>query len=345
MKGAVAGFIRSALAHGADAGAVEAQALALFRWQRAHNPEYAAFAGDGEPCTLAAIPAVPVALFRDLALTCFPPEEARIHFHTSGTSTGRPGVHRLRDTDVYDVASEGWFQAMVPACPRHAVSLVPPPWLAPRSSLSHMVGRLFPTADWLATGDGRVDPDRTWRTLAGAREPVFVAATALALALLLEEGAGATALPAGSMVMVTGGFKGRALRIDGNALLDELRARLGPETALVGEYGMTELSSQLWTRPGGLHDPTGPFHPPPWLVPVVVDPGSGVRVPVGTPGQLRFVDLANHETVVAIETMDEGTLAPDGSLRLHGRLPGAPARGCSLTVEEASEAADPEGPP
>ncbi|HCH65495.1 MAG TPA: hypothetical protein DFR83_22010 [Deltaproteobacteria bacterium] len=53
---------------------------------------------------------------------------------------------------------------------------------------------------------------------------------------------------------------------------------------------------------------------------------------------MRFIDLANIDTVLGIETRDEGQLLPDGRLILHGRLPGAPARGCSLTVEEAMEA-------
>ena len=50
---------------------------------------------------------------------------------------------------------------------------------------------------------------------------------------------------------------------------------------------------------------------------------------------MRFVDLANHQTVLAIETLDQGRVLSDGRVELLGRLAGAPVRGCSLTREDA----------
>ena len=97
---------------------------------------------------------------------------------------------------------------------------------------------------------------------------------------------------------------------------------------LVTEYGMTELSSQLWGTPDK------PYRPPPWLRVVAVDPASATPLPPGTSGQLRFVDLCNLDGTLAIETMDAGTVQADGRVLLHGRLEGAVARGCSLTVED-----------
>ena len=55
----------------------------------------------------------------------------------------------------------------------------------------------------------------------------------------------------------------------------------------------------------------------------------------GERGQLRFFDLANHWTVLAIETQDLGRIEADGRVRYLGRLAGAPVRGCSLAAEEA----------
>ena len=338
MRERVQTFIRRCLAEAPGREALEHRALALFAWQREHNPTYRRFCADARPAHVEEIPAVPVALFRDLPWCCFPPEDARHVFHTSGTTTGHPGVHRLLDTASYDLASSTWFDACLPAAPEHAISLVPSPSQAPRSSLSHMIGLLRPGALLACDRDGLVDTTRAWTLLCQATEPVFVAATALALATLLEA-PGCCQLPQGSVVMTTGGFKGRQLEIEPVALLLETSRRLGG-ASILGEYGMTELSSQLWTRPwrpemGAAPDPRGPYHPPPWLVPVVVDPGTGLPLPLGQPGQLRFVDLANDHSVLAIETMDQGVLLPDGGLLLHGRLPGASARGCSLGVEEA----------
>ena len=342
MRARVRAFIEGCLLRAPTPSAVEEQALALFHWQRDHNPAYAAFCGGAEPGCVADIPAVPVGLFRDLPLCCFEPGAAGHHFHTSGTTTGNPGVHRLLDCATYDLASLGWFRAMHPGAPACCLSLIPSPADAPHSSLSHMIGLLYPNARWLAGAEGLVSASEAWQVLASQEQPVFLASTALALATLLDA-PGHCELPAGSLLMTTGGFKGRSLQIDPARLLQQASERLGEAIAVVGEYGMTELCSQLWSAPWQLHSgrppsARGPFHPPPWLIPMVVDPGSGTPLPRDSIGQIRFVDLANDHSVLAIETMDQGTLRPDGGLMLHGRLPGAQARGCSLSVEEALRA-------
>ncbi|MEO0601991.1 MAG: acyl-protein synthetase, partial [Myxococcota bacterium] len=155
---------------------------------------------------------------------------------------------------------------------------------------------------------------------------LYVATTAFAMAEYLDHDP--PALPAGSVVMVTGGFKGRVHRLEGAELYRAIRDRLAP-ARLVTEYGMTELSSQLWGAPQTR------FAPPPWLAVLAVDPVTGEVLPAGTEGQLRFVDLANLDSTLGIETMDAGVVGVDGTVELRGRLTGAPSRGCSLTVEEA----------
>ena len=124
--------------------------------------------------------------------------------------------------------------------------------------------------------------------------------------------------------MVTGGFKGRRREVAPSVLMSAL-ARLLPGGSVVGEYGMSELASQLWAIPAG-----GAYRPPPWMRVVAVNAWSGEPA---TRGLLRFYDLANHQTVMAIETQDVGIVLPDGSVRLEGRLPGAALRGCSLRAE------------
>lgn len=166
--------------------------------------------------------------------------------------------------------------------------------------------------------------------------PLYVAATAFAMADWLSDDPVAP-LPPHSVVMVTGGFKGRVVSLDEAALHDAVRQRLRP-ARLVLEYGMTELSSQLWGAPGS------PYVAPPWMRVVAVDPQTGVTVPAGSPGQLRFYDLANVDSSVGVETLDCGTVDPDGrTVRLVGRIPQAEARGCSLPTEEAWLAAGRRG--
>jgi hypothetical protein len=106
--------------------------------------------------------------------------------------------------------------------------------------------------------------------------------------------------------MVTGGFKGRRVRLDAPGLYASLGQRLG-QTRVVGEYGMTELSSQLWSDPVPAGQQPGDFVAPPWLRVYTVDPATGQPA---SPGLLRFVDLANRWSVLAIETMDMGIVDP-----------------------------------
>ena len=307
-------------------------ALALFAHQRANNPDYAAYCADAAPSCWQEIPAVPVALFRDLPLTSYPPNQARHTFKTSGT-TGKRGQHRLRDTVLYDLGARRWAEACLGAIPTGGVSLVSH---SPTSSLGHMSAAFAPDLQRFFSAADGLDAAGAWCALAAADAPIFVPGTAFAFAELLASAPGRVCpLPAGSIVMVTGGFKGRRRTLSHDDLCAALEAAL-PGGRLVGEYGMTELSSQLWSTPLG-----GDFVAPPWMRVVAVDPGTGE--PTEEEGLLRFYDLANHQTVLAIETRDVGVVRPGNRVTLRGRLPGAPDRGCSLTVEEA--AAPPVPPP
>ena len=125
--------------------------------------------------------------------------------------------------------------------------------------------------------------------------------------------------------MVTGGYKGRTTALDSEDLATALQ-RIFVGAHHWGEYGMTELSSQLWSP--SLDSP---------LYPAPLDESHGGR-PTHWPGNnwsrsAPIFRSANHQTVLAIETRDEGVVHADGSITLFGRLPESPARGCSLTVE------------
>ena len=297
-------------------------ALELFAHHVARNPDYAAFCGGLQPARWQDIPAVPVALFRDLPLTSFPVEQAGVVFRTSGT-TGKRGVVRLRDTELYDRGARLHAEAVVGPLPTRGVSLAP---VAADSSLGHMCRDLVPGMPEFFSLQRGVDVAGAWAALRAADSPIFVPGTAFAFADLVAGATDPVPLPAGSVVMVTGGFKGRTVAYSARVLTERLRTLL-PGARLVGEYGMSELSSQLWSPRLG-----EPFVPPAWMRVLATDPGTGE--PVAGTGLLRFVDLASVWTVPAIETRDLGEVLEDGRVVLHGRLEGDQPRGCSLTVEE-----------
>jgi acyl-CoA synthetase (AMP-forming)/AMP-acid ligase II len=318
----VLAFIDSSLV-GPPSEPFEALALDIHRYQLAHDPVRKALSA-GPVTSWQDIPAIPVDLFKDLPIGTVRPEQAAITFRTSGTTGGSRGCHYLHDTRLYDHGARLWHQRCVPDAPTRVVALLHDPSQVPDSSLSHMVAD-FGTVTW-TLGDAGLDVPAT--VAAFGDEPVYVAATAFALAELLQSQP--PSLPPGSVVMVTGGFKGRNVSVSDEELYERCRSLLQP-ARLITEYGMTELSSQLWGTPGQ------PFSAPPWLRAYVVDPATGAQRPAGSPGQLRFVDLCNLDSAVTIETLDQGTVGPDGSVLLEGRLEGSEARGCSLTVEELWE--------
>jgi hypothetical protein len=296
--------------------------LEVSAWQRAHDPVASSLV-DGPVTHWTEIPAVPVGVFQELPVGTVGPEEPAVTFHTSGTTTSRPGVHRLRSTALYDQGALAWARRVVPGMPQEIVALLGSPSTHPHSSLSHMVA-LLGRCSWHVE-QGVLDAEGASQRVHEAKVPLLVATTAFALAEWLDHEP--PALPPGSVVFVTGGFKGRQHALQGPALYASLRSQLRP-SRVVTEYGMTELSSQLWGTPELA------YLPPPWLKVVAADPVSGRILPVGEAGQLRFYDLCNLDSTVGIETMDVGELRPDGTVWLQGRLVGAPPRGCSLTVEE-----------
>lgn len=296
--------------------------LDVHAYQVARDPVLASLV-EGPVDAWTAIPAVPVALFKDLPVGTVRP--GAVVFRTSGTTGSGRGEHHLASTDLYDHASLLWARRCVPGLPTEVAALLDD---VPDSSLAHMVGLFGPSGSvsWHLR-DGVLEREGLDDRVRGAG-PLFVATTAFALAEWLD--GTPPRLPTGSVLMVTGGFKGRVHRLEADALVRASREALAP-SRFVTEYGMTELSSQLWGTPGTA------FQPPPWLRAIAVRPADGAVLPAGQTGQLRFVDLCNLDGTLAIETLDQGVVRSDGGVELHGRLPGAPARGCSLTVEEAWE--------
>ncbi|MCB1035813.1 MAG: hypothetical protein KDD47_18470, partial [Acidobacteria bacterium] len=105
-----------------------------------------------------------------------------------------------------------------------------------------------------------------------------------------------------------------------------------PQGRIVREYGMTELSSQFYSRALEGGDPDL-FVVPPWTRVHILDPASLEELPEGEVGLVAVLDLANLGSALHVLTEDLGCREEDG-FRLRGRASGAELRGCSLTAEE-----------
>jgi hypothetical protein len=65
----------------------------------------------------------------------------------------------------------------------------------------------------------------------------------------------------------------------------------------------------------------------------VVDPATGREVAIGREGLVKWVDLANVDSVMTLQTLDRAVRTANG-FHLIGRLPRTEPRGCSLGVED-----------
>ena len=333
--------------------AVDFDALArdLFAHQVRYNAPYAAYAKTKGydtarlPERAIDIPAVPAAAFKAAALATFEIGSAAAVFETSGTTAQSTGRHYLESTDLYTASLlAGFDRAMLADGARlRYLLLVPDPRERPHSSLGFMMARVSE-----ARGDGAtrwyVHADtldvagllRDLRTACAQGLAVCIAATAFALVALLDaltERDLHLTLPVGSRVMETGGFKGRTRVVERDDLYAMISARLGLDhSAIVAEYGMTELCSQYYDSHASRNAHRRVKTAPPWLRPSIVDL-DGNECPRGIIGAIRHIDCANRSSVIAIDTEDLG-YATEAGIVLLGRDAAADLRGCSLDAED-----------
>jgi len=304
------------------------------------------------------IPGVPCDAFRLARVALQPEDEDRLRFYTSGTTSGARGLHAMRVTETYRELALQFGRAALLSNERahHVVALAPQLDEPPTSSLGHMMAMFM--VDFEQRGDIDVRTPERWligeqgvdlkgleRAAARASErgeTLLVLATSFALVGLLDALDGRELpLPGSSVVMQTGGFKGKTREIEATELRASVARAFGiAATQIVSEYGMTELTSQLYeaTVPGTAlqreqHGNPGVYREPPWLRVVPVDPATLEPVASGEVGIARIIDLGNIDSAVAIQTQDR-VRRVDGGIELLGRAAGAPPRGCSLAIEE-----------
>ena len=308
-------------------------AVALYRFQSARCDSYRVFCERHLEGRQVAgwrdVPAVPVGSFQTQDYRTFPVSRTVATFQTSGTTSGVRGCHHFDSLELYRMASMRSFgAAFLPDVERIlVVSLIP---YSDDSSLARMV-------QWVLDEFGLPGSatDVTGALLSDSRQPVLLLGTAVGLANLFESKP-QLRLPPGSRVMETGGFKGRRKPLTRDEMFGFYqRAGIAPEYAL-GEYGMTELSSQWYEGVVGQVSPLlseRAYEPAPWARTRVIDPLTMVDVADGEVGLLLHYDPVNRGSVAAILTADLGRRVGDG-FQYRGRVPGAGLRGCSLRETE-----------
>ncbi|HSL71379.1 MAG TPA: hypothetical protein VK864_14125 [Longimicrobiales bacterium] len=337
----------------------DALARDVFAFQFEHNAPYAAYCRKRglTPARIAhwsEIPPVPTAAFKEVALVAGTLADAQAVFRTSGTTRGseRRGAHYILDLALYHEALLPMFAGYVlPDDARLPMfALVPDAAQAHDSSLAHMISvasRAFGASgsrSFLDPQYGLDEPalEHALDQHVAARTPVCLLGTAFAfvhwLDSLTRKGK-RFALPDGSRLMDTGGFKGRSRIVPAHELRAAYHTQLGiPEHFVVNEYGMTELCSQFYDPvlrhyvAGRGPTPRRVKRAPPWVRTRAVHPDTLQPVGPEEVGILQHFDLANLFSVMAVQTEDLGRIHPHGIETL-GRVEGAAPRGCSVAVD------------
>lgn len=325
------------------------QALALFRYQFEFNRAYQAYCrARGKTPRLVKgwcdIPAVPIDAFKEVTLSCSDPEHAAAVFMTSGTTTGNRGKHYHPSLEVYDLSTLSYFkQRFMGDTEKLPMGILfPTPQALPNSSLAHYLSIIVNSygaagSDYFID-DAGLQVERLLVELeqreAGQQPYALLGASFSFVHLFaaLEKLGRRFALPAGSKVLDTGGYKNQSAELDAETFYQNMHHYLGVERRnCINMFGMTELSTQLYND--GSETLPAVISGPHWLKTRVVHPATGEDMPEGEPGVLVQVDLANFNSVAAILTEDMGIKKDNGFIFL-GRVQGAEAKGCSLALDE-----------
>ena len=335
--------------------AFHALALRLHAYQFQHNAAFQKFCQQRgrTPRTVKRwqdIPAVPINGFKDLTLSCVPPQSCERVFMTSGTTRGDvKGRHYHPQLRVYDRSMTLNFRArfMAGRDRMRLGILFPDERLMPNSSLAHYLALALhdfgtPDSRYYLGAEG-LQLDDLCATLAQVQasgEPLALLGASYSFVHLMDALQARSLkfqLPAGSRLLDTGGFKGQSREMDMDEFYDALSITFGvPRSACINMYGMTELSTQFYDDGNAVLPAvkSGPH----WIRSRVLDPLTGQDMPKGERGILAHTDLGNYNSVTTILTEDVGVQV-DGGFLLLGRAQGAQAKGCSLAVDEFLRAA------
>jgi hypothetical protein len=128
-----------------------------------------------------------------------------------------------------------------------------------------------------------------------------------------------------TIIMETGGMKGRRKEMIRQEVHDILTQRLGVEK-IHSEFGMTELLSQGYSYGDGI------FKTVPWMKVLIRDEDDPLTIKQKGRGLINVIDLANIYSCSFTATDDVGTLYEDGTFEVLGRFDNSDVRGCSLMV-------------
>ena len=309
----------------------EAAALSLFRYQVRRVPVYADFVRllkrhPSDIRKIEEIPCLPLSLFKtqDVMVKGEKPE---IIFTSSGTTGTRPSRHLIADLALYERSFTNAFTQFYGPPQEKAILALLPAYLERQSSaLVYMVKSLIAQSAYPESGFYLYDHHALrarLEALEGRGIPTLLIGVAFALLDFVEHH---PIKLQHTLVMETGGMKGRRKELIREALHNRLKAGFGV-AHIHSEYGMAELLSQAYSKGKGL------FQTPNWLRLLIRDATDPLSyMPPGKSGGINLIDLANQHSCAFLATQDLGVQHSEDQWEIQGRFDHSEVRGCNLMV-------------
>jgi hypothetical protein len=241
--------------------------------------------------------------------------------------------HYIKKLELYRKSYENTFRLFYGSPEEYCImGLLPGYWENKHSSLISMVKGLIEKSEHPFSGfylDNLVDLKERLVELDRKGEQILLLGVSFALLDLVEYH---PMQLKNTIVMETGGMKGRRKEITRDELHDRLRKGLGVKQ-VHSEYGMAELLSQAYSKG------RGKFQTPPWMKIIIRDAYDPFELNASETGKrsaksggINVIDLANIYSCAFIETKDIGRQYPDGTFEVQGRFDYSDIRGCNLMV-------------
>ena len=309
----------------------ESIALDIFRFQAEKNPVYSVFCEylgrtKNKVPSFKEIPFLPIRFFKSKKVVSSKNIEQSI-FSSSGTTGQITSKHYVTDIALYEKSYIKGFESFYGDVSDYCVLALLPSYLERSgSSLIYMVDDLIKKSNHPDSGFYLDEIDVLIEKLIrldSQGKKVLLIGVSFALLDLVEKH---QLNLKNTIVMETGGMKGRRKELIREELHDILKKGFGTKT-IHSEYGMTELLSQAYSQGNGI------FKTPPWMKILIRDTEDPLTLQeIGKTGGVNVIDLANINSCSFIATQDLGKKYNDESFEILGRFDNSDIRGCNLMV-------------
>ena len=264
-------------------------ALKVFKHQFENNKVYRSFCDllykhPSAVNKIEDIPFLPIQFFKSHKVISSS-EEIQVTFTSSGTTGQQTSKHLVTDLSIYQESFTKSFEHFYGKNEDYVVLALLPSYLEREgSSLIYMVDSMIKSSKSSESGfylSNLAVLKKTLQSLESQKQKTLLIGVSFALLDFVEH---YNMQLSGTVVMETGGMKGRRKELIRSELHNKLKAGFGVDN-IHSEYGMTELLSQAYSKGDGI------FETPPWMKVLTRDPEDALSIQTqGKTGGINIID-------------------------------------------------------